>query len=188
MPKSLKLEDSHYSKLLFSSFYTFKFNFKGAWYGFSEFVQTCWDFVIKRKPIFFAHKPMQKDIWEISVKMWLYSDCLWRESNFLASTRPVTALCVCVCCIVCVCDCVMVIREPTRKYFNIRTRTRQWPDALKPKTYSLVEGNQTIVQLWCRQLLWTKLLCTSKWFDLFNWNLKSRSLKWLVLKNQTMHL
>ena len=40
----------------------------------------------------------------------LYSDCLQRESNFLASTRPVTVLCVCVCCIVCTCDCVMVIR------------------------------------------------------------------------------
>ena len=45
----------------------------------------------------------------------LYSDCLRRESNFLASTHLVTALCVCVCCIVCVCDCVMVIREPTHK-------------------------------------------------------------------------
>ena len=45
----------------------------------------------------------------------VYSDYLQRESNFLASTRPVTALCVYVCCIVCVCDCVMVIREPTRK-------------------------------------------------------------------------
>ena len=43
----------------------------------------------------------------------LYSDCLQQEINFLASTRPVTALCVCVCCIVCVCDCVMVIHEPT---------------------------------------------------------------------------
>ena len=53
----------------------------------------------------------------------VYSDCLRWESNFLASTRPVTARCVCVCCIVCVCDCVMVIREPTRKYSNIRTRT-----------------------------------------------------------------
>ena len=30
----------------------------------------------------------------------LYSDCLWQESNFLASTRPVSALCVCVCCII----------------------------------------------------------------------------------------
>ena len=75
----------------------------------------------------------------------LYSDCLRRESNFLASTRRITALCVRVCCIVCVCDCVMVIRKPTRKKCNIRTRTRQWPDTLKPKSYSLVEGNQTIV-------------------------------------------
>ena len=32
----------------------------------------------------------------------LYFDCLRRESNFLASTRRVTALCVCVCCIICV--------------------------------------------------------------------------------------
>ena len=45
----------------------------------------------------------------------LYFDCLRRESNFLASTPPVTALCVCVCCIVGMCDCVMVIHEPTRK-------------------------------------------------------------------------
>ena len=45
----------------------------------------------------------------------LYSDCLRPESNFLASTRRVTALCVCVYCIACVCDCVMVIRKPTCK-------------------------------------------------------------------------
>ena len=45
----------------------------------------------------------------------LYSDCLRRERNFLASTRRVTALYVRVCCVVCVCDCVMVIRKPTRK-------------------------------------------------------------------------
>ena len=32
--------------------------------------------------------------------------------NFLATTCPVTALCMCVCCIVCVCDCVMVIHQP----------------------------------------------------------------------------
>ena len=38
----------------------------------------------------------------------------------------------------------MVIRKPTRKQCSIRTRTRQWPEALKPKSYSLVEGNQTI--------------------------------------------
>ena len=64
----------------------------------------------------------------------LYSDCLRRESNFLASTRQVTALCVCVCCILCVCNCAMVIRESTRKQCNIRTRTRQWRDTLKPKS------------------------------------------------------
>ena len=45
----------------------------------------------------------------------LYSDCLRRESNFLASTHRVTVLCMHVCCIVCVCDCVMVIRKPMRK-------------------------------------------------------------------------
>ena len=45
----------------------------------------------------------------------LYSYCLRRESNFLASTRRVTAFCMRVCCIVCVCYCVMVIRKPTRK-------------------------------------------------------------------------
>ena len=33
----------------------------------------------------------------------LYSDCLRRESNFLASMHPVTALCVCVCCILYAC-------------------------------------------------------------------------------------
>ena len=75
----------------------------------------------------------------------LHSDCLRRESKFLASMRWVTALCVCVCCIVCVCDCVMVILKPTRKKCNIRTHTRQLPDVLKPKCYSLVEGNQTKV-------------------------------------------
>ena len=31
-----------------------------------------------------------------------------------------------------------------RKKCNIRTRTKQWADALKPKSYSLVEGNRTI--------------------------------------------
>ena len=77
----------------------------------------------------------------------LYSDCLRRESNFLASTHRVTALCVRVCCVVYVCDCVMVIHKPTRKKCNIRTCTRQWPDALKPKCYSLIEGNQTIGSL-----------------------------------------
>ena len=46
----------------------------------------------------------------------LYSDCLRRESNFLASTHRVTALCVCVCCIVCVCDCIMVISKPTHTH------------------------------------------------------------------------
>ena len=75
----------------------------------------------------------------------LYSDCLRPESNFLASMRPVTALCVCVCCIASVCDWVMVIRKPTRKQCNIRTCTRQWLDTLKPKSYSLVKGNKTIV-------------------------------------------
>ena len=34
----------------------------------------------------------------------LYSDCLRRERNFLASARRVTALCMPVCCILCVCD------------------------------------------------------------------------------------
>ena len=29
------------------------------------------------------------------------SDWVWRESNFLATTRPATALCVCVCSIIC---------------------------------------------------------------------------------------
>ena len=45
----------------------------------------------------------------------LYSDCLRRESTFLASTRRVTALCVRDYYIVCLCDCIMVIRKPTRK-------------------------------------------------------------------------
>ena len=42
----------------------------------------------------------------------LKSQCLWRQSNFLASTHLVTVLCLCVCCIVCVYNCVMVICEP----------------------------------------------------------------------------
>ena len=46
----------------------------------------------------------------------LYTPIAFDERvTFLASTRRVTALCVCICCIVCVCDCVMVKREPTRK-------------------------------------------------------------------------
>ena len=53
----------------------------------------------------------------VKILQWilLYSDCLWQESNFLASTSRVTALCMHVCCIICECDCVMVIRKPTRK-------------------------------------------------------------------------
>ena len=35
--------------------------------------------------------------------------------NFLASTCPVTALCICVCCMVWVCNCVMVARKPRGK-------------------------------------------------------------------------
>ena len=39
----------------------------------------------------------------IQESQWDHSnfDCLRRESNFLASMRPVTAFCMCVCCIIC---------------------------------------------------------------------------------------
>ena len=53
--------------------------------------------------------------------------------TFWLQRARVTALCVCVCCTVCMCDCIMVIRKPTCKKCIIRTWTRQWPDALKPK-------------------------------------------------------
>ena len=72
----------------------------------------------------------------------LYSDCLRRESKLLASTRPVNVLCVSVCCIVGMCDCIMVIHQST---CNLHTCTKQSPDTLKPKCYSLVEGNLSIV-------------------------------------------
>ena len=41
----------------------------------------------------------------------LHNTIAFNESNFLASMRLVTALCVCIGCIVCVCDCIMVILE-----------------------------------------------------------------------------
>ena len=66
---------------------------------------------------------------------------LTRESNFCASTRTATALCVCVKCIVWVCACIMTIRT---NLSNIHVCTRQWLPTLKPKSYSLVKGNQTI--------------------------------------------
>ena len=65
-----------------------------------------------------------------------------RVSNILATMHPVNTLCLWVCCIECVCDCIMVIHEP---HAHTPTRTRQWPRALKPKSYSLVKGNRTIL-------------------------------------------
>ena len=56
------------------------------------------------------------------------------------------------CTILWVCDCVLVIRQPTLKWYNIRTCTRQWSDALKPKSYSL-KGNRTIYVQWRSQSL-----------------------------------
>ena len=105
----------------------------------------------------------------------VYSDCLRRESNFLASTCPVTAFCARVCCIVCVWDCVKVIREPTHKLYSTRTRTRQLTDALRSWNYSLVEGNQTIdliimdydITLWW--LVWLQITVLSL-FSLFSIN------------------
>ena len=44
-----------------------------------------------------------------------YTPIAFDESNFLASTCQVTALCLRVYCIICVCDCVMVIRKPMHK-------------------------------------------------------------------------
>ena len=133
--------------------------------------------------------------WIWSRKIWFlfflhfrsYSDCLRWEINFLASTRRVTALCVPVCCTVCVCDCVMVIRKPTRKYIcTICTRTRQWPDALKPKSYSLVEGNQTIG--YCLGFNWVKTpQRLGNWFQRYkqlkDWTNKRNYRLWLNLKN-----
>ena len=59
--------------------------------------------------------------WWSCSKFRLYSDCLRRESNFLASIRQVTALCMRVCCIVCVCDC---ITGYTQAYTQIMQHTR----------------------------------------------------------------
>ena len=42
------------------------------------------------------------DLYCLNQHNWLYSDCLRRESNFLASMPWVTALCMRVCCIACV--------------------------------------------------------------------------------------
>ena len=66
---------------------------------------------------------------EISLK--LYSDCLRRESNFLAHCLVRVRLLHCI--------RVQLCNGYTRAYLS------QWPNALKPKTYSLVEnreGNQ----------------------------------------------
>ena len=62
-----------------------------------------------------------------------------RESNFLASVHLITALCMCVCCIFCTCGLCL-----TTGIQCSNTRRRQWPGSMKPKSYSLVEGNWTI--------------------------------------------
>ena len=47
------------------------------------------------------------------------------------------------------------LRNRTRMQCSKRTRTRQWPGALKPKSYSLVEGNRSIVPMVTAMLLST---------------------------------
>ena len=63
----------------------------------------------------------------------LYSDYIWRESNFLASTRPVTDLGVCVCCVFEREACVQLLHNRTCIQCSKYTRTRQWPGALNQK-------------------------------------------------------
>ena len=75
--------------------------------------------------------------------------CLWRESNLLASMRPITASCVHVPCIVCVRDCVMVKRKPCVQIMHDRHTHKAVTGALKPKGYSCVEGNRTIASVSC---------------------------------------
>ena len=41
----------------------------------------------------------------------------------------------------------ITITHPTRIQCSQHARTRQWPGALKPKSYSLVEGNRSIVYI-----------------------------------------
>ena len=50
---------------------------------------------------------------------------------------------------------------------NIRTCTRQWPDALKPKSYSLIKGNQTIEG---EEVIWSSFhaLTPTEWWASFS--------------------
>ena len=71
----------------------------------------------------------------------LYSDCLRRESNFLASTRPITALCELVCCIVCVCDYVKVMimqHAHTHKAVTERVEAKKLLSRQRQSNYSFI--------------------------------------------------
>ena len=76
-----------------------------------------------------------------------YSDYLRHESiHFLASTRRVTALCVCVCCIICMWGSHITTTQSPTHTMQLRARIRQWPGTLKPKSYSLGEDNRTLLK------------------------------------------
>ena len=68
----------------------------------------------------------------------VYSDCLRRESNFLASTRWVTAFVR-----VCLLHCMRV--RLRNGYTQAYAQIMQHMHTHKKKSYSPVEGNQTIV-------------------------------------------
>ena len=81
-------------------------------------------------------------------KKWLHSDCLQRESNFLVQ-RIWSLACACAF------AAFTFAFNSAKVYVSLRAimqnththkaeRTRQWPDVNKPKTYSVVEGNQSI--------------------------------------------
>ena len=87
----------------------------------------------------------------------LQSDCLRRESKFLALTPSTTALCVCVCCIARVCDCVMVAREP---YVQIMQHKHMHKAVIRPVEAKKLLSVKTIrlasvVKCWTHIQLWT---------------------------------
>ena len=75
----------------------------------------------------------------------LWFDCLWRESSFFFGFN-VTGHClvhVRMLHYLRVDSCITITQSHT--HTMQQTRTRQWPGALKPKRYSLVEDNQSII-------------------------------------------
>ena len=80
-------------------------------------------------------------MWSTSKATALQFDCLRQEINFMASTWPVTALCVCILHYLCIGSCIIIMQSHIHIQYNKHMSTRHWPGALNPNGYSLVKGN-----------------------------------------------